>query len=222
MNALVNDQLGRLRLLFGDPRVVSMFEKWAGRPARFARYTSRTPYAGVRSSNKDSSRLSSVGDFFAEIEEAGRRHAAGNPHIADEDARAGQLRERLRQRGKWPAKESISAWFGQRHSHWRDRNGDYRRGVLRPHDAELLTRHEVQTSPPDLLITNYSMLEYMMMRPIERPIFDKTTAWLEACPNERILVVLDEAHLYRGAPGGGGGVAVAPASRTPRDFSRAL
>ena len=201
MNALVNDQLGRLRLLFGNLRVVSMFEEWAGRPARFARYTSRTPYAGVRSPKKDSSRLSSVGDFFVEIEEAARRHVAGHAHIAEEDARASQLLEELHRRGKWPAKESISAWFGQPHSQWRDRNGDYRRGVLRRHDAELLTRHEVQTNPPDLLITNYSMLEYMMMRPIERPIFDMTKVWLQACPNERILVVLDEAHLYRGAQG---------------------
>jgi Lhr-like helicase len=201
MNALVNDQLGRLRLLFGDSRVVSMFEKWADRPARFARYTSRTPYAGVRSPKKDSSRLSSVGDFYADIEQAARRHAAGRPRIAKEDARGSQLREELHRHGKWPAKESISEWFGQPHSQWRDRNGDYRRGVLRPHDAELLTRHEVQTNPPDVLITNYSMLEYMMMRPLERSIFDKTKAWLEGCPDENILVVLDEAHLYRGAQG---------------------
>ena len=40
-----------------------------------------------------------------------------------------------------------------------------------------------------------------MMRPIERTIFDKTKVWLEECPNEKILVVLDEAHLYRGAQG---------------------
>ncbi len=76
MNALVNDQLGRLRLLFGHRRVISLFEEWTGRPARFARYTSRTPYAGVRSPKKDSTRLSSVGDFFAAIENAARRHAA--------------------------------------------------------------------------------------------------------------------------------------------------
>ena len=44
MNALVNDQLGRLRLLFADPRIVERFMSWAGRPARFARYTSRTLY----------------------------------------------------------------------------------------------------------------------------------------------------------------------------------
>src|ERR1019366_6826415 len=48
MNALVNDQLGRLRSLFADPRTVTLFKEWAGRPPRFARYTSRTPYAGIR------------------------------------------------------------------------------------------------------------------------------------------------------------------------------
>jgi hypothetical protein len=37
MNALVNDQLGRLRGIFGDPRTVALFKKWARRPARFAR-----------------------------------------------------------------------------------------------------------------------------------------------------------------------------------------
>jgi ATP-dependent helicase YprA (DUF1998 family) len=36
MNALVNDQLGRLRSLFGDPRTVALFKKWGERPARFA------------------------------------------------------------------------------------------------------------------------------------------------------------------------------------------
>ena len=45
------------------------------------------------------------------------------------------------------------------------------------------------------------MLEYMLMRPIERPIFDATGRWLEENPDERFLVVLDEAHLYRGAAG---------------------
>jgi ATP-dependent helicase YprA (DUF1998 family) len=66
MNALVNDQLSRLRLLFGHQRVISLFEQWAERPARFARYTSRTPYAGVRSPKRDGHRLRSVGEFFAD------------------------------------------------------------------------------------------------------------------------------------------------------------
>jgi len=45
------------------------------------------------------------------------------------------------------------------------------------------------------------MLEYMLMRPIERTIFDKTRAWLAQNPAEKFLIVLDEAHLYRGAAG---------------------
>jgi hypothetical protein len=71
----------------------------------------------------------------------------------------------------------------------------------RPDDSELLTRYEVQVAPPDLLVTNYSMLEYMLMRPIERPIFDRTREWLADNPDEKFLIVLDEAHLYRGAAG---------------------
>lgn len=201
MNALVNDQLGRLRLLFGHPSVVSMFEEWCGRPARFARYTSRTPYAGVRSPAKDRNRLQSIEDFFVAIEDGARRHREGHPQIAEEDEKAFGLQEKLAKRGKWPAKPSISDWYGAPHAHWRDRNGHYQRAIAGAHDSELLTRHEVQEFPPDLLITNYSMLEYMMMRPIERSIFDKTRAWLNACPNEKIMIVLDEAHLYRGAQG---------------------
>jgi ATP-dependent helicase YprA (DUF1998 family) len=201
MNALVNDQLGRLRLLFGNENVVAMFKKLAGRPARFARYTSRTPYAGVRSPGKDSNRLSSVGDFFAAIENAALRHVNGKPHVPDEDAKAFDLESKLTKKGKWPAKQSVSAWFGKPGTQWRDRNGQYKRAVVGSNDAELLTRHEVHENPPDLLITNYSMLEYMMMRPIERPIFDKTRTWLEAFPDEKFLIVIDEAHLYRGAQG---------------------
>lgn len=201
MNALVNDQLGRLRLLFGNPRVISLFESWAGRPARFARYTSRTPYAGVRRPNKDRARLQSIGDFFVQIEQAAARHHDGTPKIAHEDRAASALLERLLKRGKWPSKVSLSDWFGEPHQHWLNREKEFQRAVLGPHDAEMLTRHEVQKNPPDLLITNYSMLEYMMLRPIERPIFDRTCEWLAANPDERILVVLDEAHLYRGTQG---------------------
>ena len=68
-------------------------------------------------------------------------------------------------------------------------------------DPELLTRHEIQEASPDLLITNYSMLEYMLLRPIERQIFTDTRDFFEAHPDERFFLILDEAHLYRGANG---------------------
>ncbi len=196
MNALVNDQLGRLRALLGDPRLVEMFMKWSGRPPRFARYTSRTPYAGIRTTKKDSNRLQSFDSFYFDVL---RRARSDDPH---EQAEAGQLLEALKEKGKWPAKPDLEAWFGVKGSGWQDRRtGEFIRAVTLPDDSELLTRHEVQTAPPDLLVTNYSMLEYMLMRPIERPIFDRTKEWLAQNEDETFLVVLDEAHLYRGAAG---------------------
>ena len=196
MNALVNDQLGRLRALFGDPRIVRLFKEWAGRPPRFARYTSRTPYAGVRTPEKDSVKLKSFDDFYADIE----RKAADSG--SDEHTEALQLLNALKERGKWPAKPSLAAWLGEKGGRWLSPStGEFVRAVTLPDDSELLTRHEVQAAPPDLLVTNYSMLEYMLMRPIERSIFDRTSEWLQANPDEKFLVVLDEAHLYRGAAG---------------------
>lgn len=194
MNALVNDQLGRLRAMLGDPRLVQTFKGWCGRPPRFARYTSRTPYAGVRTAKKDGQRLSSFGDFYVDV----LQNAASSD--LEKSKEAGALLTALRERGKWPAKPDLEAWFGQKGSRWESKGG-FVRAVTLPDDSELLTRHEVQIAPPDLLVTNYSMLEYMLMRPIERSIFDKTKEWLQKNPDETFLVVLDEAHLYRGAAG---------------------
>src|SRR5690606_13990124 len=71
-----------------------------------------------------------------------------------------------------------------------------------PYDAELITRFEIQNCPPDILITNYSMLEYMLMRQREANIWDKTKVWLDESIDNKLLIVLDEAHMYRGSAGG--------------------
>ncbi len=193
MNALVNDQLGRLRLLLGDPRIVQRFVGWSGRPARFARYTSRTLYPGVRDKDRDQDRLKPIGKYYVKNLEV----ASGPP--SPEQAPAARLVSELKKRGKWPAKPDLAAWYGK--GRWLDKNGDFKRCVTLPEDPELVTRHEVHAAPPDVLVTNYSMLEYMLMRPLERPIFDRTREWLEKNPEERFLLVVDEAHLYRGAQG---------------------
>lgn len=195
MNALVNDQLGRLRLLFGDLVVAGAFNAWADRPARFARYTSRTLYPGVRTRTKDSRRLASIDRFYVRLLE----EAADDS--SPRQAAAAQLIENLRSRGKWPAKPDFQRWYGRSHSPWQNGEGDFIRAVMRPDDPELLTRHEVLRNPPDVLVTNYSMLEYMLMRPLERPVFDATREWLANNTSQRLLLVVDEAHLYRGAAG---------------------
>ncbi|MEK7471850.1 MAG: DEAD/DEAH box helicase [Patescibacteria group bacterium] len=200
MNALVNDQLGRLRLLFADPRIVDKFVNWSGRPARFARYTSRTLYPGVRDEDKDKSRLIPIGKYYVSKLEI----AQGEP--SPEQASAQSLVMELQKRGKWPAKPDLIEWYygatRKKGSRWKDaKTGEYKRCVTLPRDPELFTRHEVHEAPPDILVTNYSMLEYMLMRPLERPIFDLTRNWLEENRDEKLLLVIDEAHLYRGAAG---------------------
>src|SRR5258707_5351056 len=196
MNALVNDQLGRLRLLFGNSRLSKQFETWAGRPIRFARYTSRTLYPGVRDPKKDTDRLSPIGKYYVKhlqdsLDPASPNHASSKVLV-----------EELKSRGKWPAKPDLLAWYGEASSRWQDsKTKEFKRCVTLPHDQELFTRHEVQAAPPDVLITNYSMLEYLLIRPLERPIFDHTRDWLSANPKESFLLVIDEAHLYRGAQG---------------------
>lgn len=196
MNALVNDQLGRLRLLFGDPRIVAKFMYWSGRPARFARYTSRTLYPGVRDEQKDQRRLNPIGKYYV------RNLEQANGPASQQQVDAEKLVRELKKRGKWPAKPDLVTWYGAKGTRWKDtKSGDFKRCITLPRDPELLTRHEVQVAPPDVLVTNYSMLEYMLMRPLERPIFDRTRDWLHANPDERYLLVVDEAHLYRGAAG---------------------
>lgn len=67
--------------------------------------------------------------------------------------------------------------------------------------AEMILRCDMQDNPPDILITNYSMLNIMTMRSAEKDIFKKTKEWLKNNPNEKFTLVIDELHTYRGTAG---------------------
>lgn len=99
----------------------------------------------------------------------------------------------LQHEGKIPAKANMRTFLEGLH------NG---RHIPDPEDAELITRFEMQQCCPDILITNYSMLEYMLLRPREAGIWQKTKEWLDADKNNKLLFVIDEAHMYRGSSGG--------------------
>lgn len=61
-----------------------------------------------------------------------------------------------------------------------------------PLENELISRETMQQTPPHILITNYSMLEYMLLRPKDDKVF--SSAKLR-------YIVLDEAHIYKGTTG---------------------
>ncbi|OEC01302.1 hypothetical protein GY31_13485 [Lysinibacillus sphaericus] len=176
MNALVSDQMTRLRRLFGDNHVKQKFNDVANRNVQFGMYTSRTPYAGAHSASKDRYQLNDILNYYTRLEET-------MPDRVEE----------MVERGKWPAKDLQSFRNSKKN------NRDRYRGL--PSDAELFTRHEMQDTPPDILVTNYSMLEYMLMRPIERSIWEHTKEWLAESKDNHFLLILDEAHMYRGTGG---------------------
>lgn len=180
MNALVSDQISRLRCLLGDRegKFVQAFRDAAGYTARrpqFGMYTGRTPYAGPEPQKSQDVKLAKS------LERILARD--------DEDTYFKQLLTS----GKIPAKQNLRAFIEniRKSIHIPD-----------PEDAEMVTRFEMQHTCPDILITNYSMMEYMLLRPRENNIWQKTKEWLKNNPEEKLLFVIDEAHMYRGSAGG--------------------
>lgn len=154
MNALVNDQLTRLRRVLS--RGVS--EQWQrahlnGNVIHYGMYTSLSKESGP--SGKAYKRKN-LEDYLRELQQ-----------------QWDTMPERLRETGNWPT----------------------------PGGNEMLVRWDMQAAPPDLVVTNYSMLEYMLMRPLEANVFAATRRWLEEDENARFTLVLDEAHTYSGAGG---------------------
>ncbi|ATI42062.1 hypothetical protein CBW24_08610 [Pacificitalea manganoxidans] len=58
--------------------------------------------------------------------------------------------------------------------------------------AQVMERRAMRQTPPSLMVTNVTMLEYMLMRAQDRPILEKSQGTLR-------WIVLDEAHSYVGA-----------------------
>ena len=64
-----------------------------------------------------------------------------------------------------------------------------------PDASELVSREQMREKPPHILLTNYAMLEYLLLRPADTRLFDGSTGthWR--------FIVLDEMHIYNGARG---------------------
>ncbi|MGI8729301.1 MAG: DEAD/DEAH box helicase [Solirubrobacteraceae bacterium] len=71
----------------------------------------------------------------------------------------------------------------------------------RPLGAEQLCRQDMIAHAPDILVTNYSMLNVMMLRDDEAPIFDSTRDFLAEHLDNRFYLIVDELHPYRGTAG---------------------
>lgn len=182
MNALVSDQVSRLRRMIGDPdkKFIKTFRNTCGdevRRPQFGMYTGRTPYPGAHPSTKQDRKLEKT---------------LARMSFPQNDSEQEYFNHLLKE-GKIPAKADMHQFLQGLHES---------RHIPNDEDAELITRFEMQQFCPDILITNYSMLEYMLLRPREQKIWYDTREWLASNNENKLLFVIDEAHMYRGSSGG--------------------
>lgn len=206
MNALVEDQLARLRTaLDSDAALGAMDSAMGGNRIRFGRYNGSTPVAGhpwkIADNGRRESNSQKRGELRAELEVAIDQHERQARAIAE----ARLLLDDAEREGDQDAIARGRARLGDL-----EEQGSF---VPRMElgAGEMFHRWEMQASPPDILITNVSMLSIMLMRHADpavqgdradASIFDATRAWLEGDRENRVFqLVVDELHLYRGASG---------------------
>lgn len=186
MNALVNDQMARLRKTLDSDDVRNFLdESYKYNRIFFGRYNSET--IGKRSLAQADARMQKK--CAEELEKIVTQSRKIAQKLADNnlDAEAEFVAPRF------PDPDNNNNQVG----------------------AEMLTRWDMQACPPDVLITNVSMLSIMLMRQAEDPIFGQTRDWFqcndlvnatpdqiaEAKSNRVFHLVVDELHLHRGTAG---------------------
>lgn len=189
MNALVSDQLARFRKTLGSRDFSDIFqnETKSNRLPHFGMYTGRTPYPGDNSPEKNKK----LADSFR------KQYLLNNGNHPKKIKDQKNKIEGYKKINKYPARYNEEEGLEKFISNLE--NNVHTPG---PKDVEYITRFEMQDHTPDILITNYSMLEYMLMRQREAKIWENTKKWLNASKENKLLIVIDEAHMYRGSSGG--------------------
>lgn len=193
MNALVEDQMTRLRQSLDSDEVREYCsQNLNGHRIFFGRYNSSTPISGKLEKEQEDGEVvinnSKWNQLAEELKGINENFREIEHYIESEPNMSDSLRE-----------EIVS-------------------NFQRLDGAEMRSRFDMHQTPPDLLITNFSMLSIMLMRSIEKGMLDQTRLWLNAETEwdienltaeerekekkDRIFhIVIDELHLYRGTEG---------------------
>ena len=190
MNALVEDQLNRLRIALDSDEIRQWYIDNELNPISFARYNGLTEVAGHQ--------LKCIDTDTAEP--TGKRNA--NKFRKNKETKDRIINDSIKLQNLIDTAQSTYDLSNTPDNKTKlDKLIEARSFFPRHNGPEMVTRWEIQANPPDLLITNFSMLSIMLMRQIESPIFDQTKNWLETDPNAIFHLIIDELHLYRGTAG---------------------
>jgi ATP-dependent helicase YprA (DUF1998 family) len=131
----------------------------------------------------------------------------------DQRERLGEICKRLQDEGS-PFQFTFGQYTGETPKDANDSRRRARDHMAQRSPGELVLRSEMWQSPPHILLTNYSMLEYLLLRPEDSPLFDNGRACRWA------FFVLDEAHQYRGTRGMEMGMLIRRLKRRLREGGR--
>ena len=167
MNALVEDQLARLRRALDSDAARACMDRFFNRNRIFlGKYTSATPVTG--------------------------HHRHPRPDADEYKRRERKLRSLLKSVTQMQLTQEAARVHG---------DADARFLFPATDGNEMITRWDMQEYPPDILITNISMLNAMLAREVDSPIFAKTRHWLTSNDDAYFFLILDELHLQRGSAG---------------------
>lgn len=195
MNALVEDQMSRLRkALDSDDTRDWLSRNGNGNAIYFGRYNGTSPIAGDLFKADGKRNDNKINKLKTELKELDEVFKKVSEYIKTELPKEEEFKKLSDEKKTEKIKELKS--FFQRIDN----------------SAEMRCRFDMQIAPPDILITNFSMLSIMLMRAVDSGIFDETKKWLECedlsvekreaeKPNRVFHLIIDELHLYRGTQG---------------------
>ena len=207
MNALVEDQVSRLRQALDSDGVLEALDRsLSSNRIRFGRFNGSTPVSGhpikpgdAKGKNPvNSGKISQLKDEMASAigDYLSMRKKIEDNRTALKDAERSGDEKAIKDAEERLAATLEESTFIQR---------------MTPDAAEMFHRWEMQACPPDILVTNVSMLSIMLMRhadpamPEDRAdsdMFEATRQWLaEDRDNNIFQLVVDELHLHRGSAG---------------------
>jgi DEAD/DEAH box helicase domain-containing protein len=213
MNALVEDQMARLRAALDSQDARDLLRRELnGNRIYFGRYTGQTPGRPQywRSHERKLSQLAhGEGSKLCAAQIPGcasdltlgqwKKQASGSRQRRVEEMLVEMARLEDQQRAVRSTlglPESVQAGLKQS-----DEEREMAFSFPSIDGGEMVNRWDMQLTPPDILITNISMLNAMLSRSSERPMLEQTARWLKEDPRNRFTLVIDELHLQRGSEG---------------------
>lgn len=183
MNALVEDQMVRLRKTLDSTEAREVMDhRLGGNRIFFGQYTGATPVTGYEQHPRIAHR---------EDERSRRSRRLRQLRAALRDYEADQNAARRHDL----AAEAAAAEASQPPP-------DKTRFIFPSLDGgEMTSRWDMHAAPPDILVTNASMLGAMLSREVEQGMFEQTRRWLTSNDDAYFFLVFDELHLIRGSAG---------------------